>query len=377
MLKFLNLYPEIFGIDVNDFSLRIVKLKKHRRGFRIVSFHEQNIKPGIVQEGVIQDQTALARVIASACSLVHGKKLETVHAIVSLPEEKSFSQVIQMPVMTQEELATAVPLEVENYIPLAIDKVYMDFQVIEKHADKENNKHVDLLINVMPKTIIDSYVACFKEAGLVPYILEVESQAITRALIKRGASLPPVILIDLGSASTSFIIVSSGAIRFTSSIPVSSEQLTKAIATSLNIEMSKAENLKLTYGLSGQKSGGRTGAEASDIAAMVQAMNPLLEELASQIKKYITFYRDHVTNDFVESAGNIKNILLCGGGANLKGLPEFLSQQIGLPVEIGNPLSNIMAEKHGGSNSFPLKKALSFTTALGLALRGADQKTYD
>src|SRR3989344_6746533 len=127
MLTFLNLQPEVFGIDVNDFSLRIVKLKKERGGFSIVSFNEIAIKPGIVKEGVIQDQEALAKSVMLACNSVKGRKLGTKYAVIALPEEKSFSQVIQMPAMTEKELASAVPFEAENYIPLTIDKVYLDF----------------------------------------------------------------------------------------------------------------------------------------------------------------------------------------------------------------------------------------------------------
>ena len=107
MFKFLNLQPEIFGMGINDLSLRIVNLKKKRNGFNLVSFNEVMIKPGIVKEGVIQDVAALAKIIKFAYNTVKGKKLNTKYVAVSLPEEKSFSQVIQMPKMTTEELRSA------------------------------------------------------------------------------------------------------------------------------------------------------------------------------------------------------------------------------------------------------------------------------
>src|SRR3989344_5502813 len=257
MPEFLNLQPEVFGVDVNDLSLKIVKLKKKQHGFVMVSCNELAMRPGIVHEVVIQDQSALVRAIRAALVTVEGDGLNTKYAAISLPEEKSFSQVIQMPKMSYEELALAVPYEAENYIPLPINNVYLDFEVISPGQEKHSAQHTDVLINVMPKPIIDAYVATFKLAGVTPCILEVESQAIARALVKKGESLPPVIFIDLGNASTSFIIFSSGAIRFTSSIPISSEQLTKAIADNLSIDALRAETLKVRYGLLGRKSAGR------------------------------------------------------------------------------------------------------------------------
>jgi len=92
-------------------------------------------------------------------------------------------QVIQMPKMDEEELRLAVPLEAENHIPMPISEVYLDFQVIPPIKDYFN--HIEVLIVAMPKKIVDSYVSCFKKAGLIPLILEAESEAIARALVKK------------------------------------------------------------------------------------------------------------------------------------------------------------------------------------------------
>lgn len=363
MLKFLNLQPEIFGLDVNDSSLKIIKLKKSNKSFVLTSFSEVKIKPGIVKEGVIQDKEALINIIRASCKTVKGKKLDTNYVSIALPEEKSFFQVIQMPKMTEEELKSAVQFEAENYIPLTIDEVYLDFQIIGTHKDKDNLDHSDLLISVMPKPIVDSYVYCSKQAGLVPFILEVESQAIVRALTKKDQDLPPTIFIDLGQNNTSFIIFSGDSIRFTCSLSVYSEQFTQVISKDLGINMGDAEKLKIKYGLIPEK-GKNYNIEKS--------LSPVLYDLVSQIKKYIAFYKGHAFHGYSSSATEIKKIILSGGGANLKGITEFLYKELKLPVEIGNPLINIMAPRNGVN--IPYEKALSFTTAIGLALRGANNE---
>lgn len=366
MLKFLNLNPDIFGIDINDLSLRLVKLRKKVAGFSLVSFNEVKIPPGVVLDGVIQDQEALAKIINSACLNVRGKKLDTKYVIVSLPEEKSFSQVIQMPVMTKKELVSAVPYEIENYIPLAIDKVYLDFQVIDNH--KKDTGHLDLLVNVMPKNIVDSYVTVFRKAGLIPCILEVESQAIVRSLTKSKESTSSTLFIDFGETKSSFIISSGDSIHFTSSMPISSQQLTKAIADYFEIDFDEAEKLKIQYGLA------QAMEEEYDVK---KAMDPVLHNLILQIKKYMSFYQGHVSHEYFPSNGNIEKIILCGGGANLKGLIEFIFEELKIPVEIGNPFLNIAVSKKVGRNDITPQKMLSFTTALGLALRGADTENSD
>lgn len=362
MFKFLNIKPEIFAVDVNDLALRVVKLEKRRKVFSLVSFNDVNIPEGIVKEGVIQNEAALSKIIDTACRTIKGNKLDTRYVVVSLPEEKSFAQVIQMPKMTDTELRLAVPFEAENYIPLPIDKVYLDFQVI--NLKEANLNHLDLLINVMAKPIVNSYISCFKRIGLIPCILEVESQSIVRVFTNNNTKNTPIIFVDFGETKTSLIIYSENSIRFTVAISISSNQLTKAIADNLNISFNEAEKLKIQYGI-------EDGSDKS-IKDLTSAMNPILQKLVEQIKKYLDFYRGHSSHEYFHSSGDVEKIILCGGGSNLRGLTGFLSKELKIPVELGNPFINIDKSK---KINFPEKRAMSFATAMGAALRGASD-TY-
>lgn len=367
MFKFLNLQPEIFAIDINDSSLKVVKVDKTRHGFFLRSYNELNMPSGIIKGGVVQDPKELTRLISLACQTVKGKKLTTQYVILSLPEEKSFSQIIQMPNMTLRELAKAVPFEAENYIPLPIDKVYLDFEVIAPHSALTQARHLDVLVNVMPRSIVDSYVECVTRAGFIPCILEIESQSIARALVKHGQASGPVALIDFGGDNTSFIIFSGSALRFTASVPFCAKQLTTAIAESLKITPAKAEGLKIKNGLSEGKT--KEGKEAG------KAMELLLSDFAGKIKKYIGFYQGHSSHDYFPSDDDIEKIIICGGGANLKGLPEFLSEALKIPVELGDPFTNIIPCGKGQTCPIIYQKALSYTTAFGLALRAAENES--
>lgn len=362
MFKFLNLQPEIFGIDLNDSSIKVVKLEKRGKEFFMVSHNELKVKSGVIKGGVIADQESLVKIIQAACATVEGKKLATKYVILSLPEERSFSQIIRMPNMTHQELTKAVPFEAENYIPLPIDKVYLDFEVITPHKEVAGASHLDVLVNVMPKYIVDSYVASFKAASLVPCALEIESQSVVRALTKNGESQKPMVLIDFGGDSTSLIIFSGNVLRFTASIPFSSKQLATAVADKLGIKFGRAEEFKVKNGLMDKK--GKENKEA------VKAMSLLLYDFADKIRKYISFYHGHSSHDYFPSDDNIEKIVLCGGGANLKGLPEFLSNTLKIPVELGDPFLNIIPCDKRLECPITFQSALSFTTAIGLALRG-------
>ena len=161
MLEYLNLKTEAFGLDISDLSLKIIKLKKGTyrgtRAFNLASFGESEIKPGIIKKGEIKDEERLAETIKEAIKKVKGEKLKTKYVVASLPEEKAFLQVIQMPKMTEDDLKSAVIYEAENYIPLPIEEVYLDSQIVpplHNHLD-----HYDVLINALPRKTIDYYLS--------------------------------------------------------------------------------------------------------------------------------------------------------------------------------------------------------------------------
>ena len=247
MIDMLTLKPEAFGIDISDLSLKIVKLKRKKNFFDLVSFGEMEIPANIISGGEIKDEKALAKIIKEALNNVNGEKLKTKYVIASLPEEKSFLQVIQLPKIKEEEVKKAIPFEAENYVPLPVDQVYLDFQMIPPWH--ENQEHLDVLIAALPKKTVDPYLSSLKEAGLKPLAFEIESQAIIRSLVKNNVSSLPVLVIDFGATRTGFIIFSGNSLRFTTSIPVSSRGFTEAISKNLEVDFISAEKLKRKYGL--------------------------------------------------------------------------------------------------------------------------------
>ncbi|MFH1968298.1 MAG: type IV pilus assembly protein PilM [bacterium] len=370
MFKFLSLESETFGLDINESSLKIVKLRKKRGFLQPVSFNEKEIPQRIIENGIIKDEGAFVKNIKVALASIKGEKLRTKYVVASLPEEKSFSQVIQMPKMEMEELKSAVPFEAENYIPLPADQMYLDFKKINPIAG--NLDHLDVFITAAEKDIVDSYMSAFKKAGLIPVALEVETEAIARALIKDETSLAPVAIIDFGGDSAGFIVFSGHSIRFTSSISVSSRQITSTISEELGIRSREAEHMKIKYGLSFGKESYRT-------KAVSKAIKPILENLAKEIQKYLDFYSDHNFHEHLPKKSSRKNkiekIILSGGGSSLKGIDTFLKNKLNMPVEFGNAWINFPKDFKNPALSELKRKSLSFTTALGLALRSADSET--
>jgi type IV pilus assembly protein PilM len=329
MFKFLNLQPEVFAADITDASLKIAKLTKRMGHFEITSFNDVDIEAGVINDGIVQNQNALAEIIKKACGSVKGKKLRTKYVAISLPDEKAFMQVIKMPMMSESELQASIHFEVGNYIPLPVEKVYVGFKKLGSDHKENEAEHLNVLMSAMPRQIIDAYVGAFKKAGLVPCLMEVKSQAVIRALLPLGHAKPQsALVLHCSAGKISFIVFSGTYVSYTFLYP---DSFTSIIAESLNDG------------------------------------NTSLQNLIGQIKKYVEFYHSHASYEHFTAGDTIAKIILSGEGADSKSLATFVSGVMKIPVEVGDPLVNITHNKVS-SQITTLKKLHVFTAAIGLGL---------
>jgi type IV pilus assembly protein PilM len=347
--------PQSFGLDLSDLSIKIALLKKTGEHIELASFGRQDVPENVIEGGVIKKEADLISLIRKTVEDVKGQKINTKFCIVSLPETDSYIRVVQLPRIKKEEIPEAIKWELEANIPVPLDELYFDWQEILRPSSKDS--HLDILIGALPKTLVDPYLSVIKKADLNPLAFEIESVATARALIKDEISADATMIIDLGAKKTTLVIYADNTVLFTTGLPVSNNELTSDIAKLLRVDKQKAWDLKVNVGLD----------ESQENDKVYRAMEPRLLELVAEINKYIEYYQ---VSKLGHAKQNIGKILLCGGGANLKGLPAFLSARLKIGVSIGNPWVNILDPSAEELPQITFDDSLSYATALGLALRG-------
>ena len=276
---------------------------------------------------------------------------------VSIPETQSFVRVIELPAMSNKEMDEAVQWAIRHHIPFDLDRVYLDWQPLINTGD--NKERTQVLVGAAQRDVIDPLVQVLDNIGLRVVALELEAQAIVRSLLPRDASeVAGVLLIDLGATSTNIIFFDHGAMRFTTSIQRGGDDLTQHLAQELKLQPSIAAEKKALVGVQ---------AESSD-AQISLTLRTAAYDLVRQVEQ-IT--REIVTQ--LNVTEGIRAILLAGGAANLPGLASVFAEVFpGVPVQLGNPLINLLAEDTNKVPPLSVADAAHFTTAIGLALRRAD-----
>lgn len=302
----------------------------------------------MINDGRIVEKEKVSQLIQKVIGEAGPKKTSTKKVICSLPESKAFLRVINIPKVSEEEANEAVKWELEANIPLTTDQVYFDWQLLEEQGGKQR-----VLTVAVSKEVIDDLVSVLSGAGLEVYGLEVESISSARCLIPKGAENKDIsIIVDIGTKKTSFIIVEGMTPYFTSSVPFSSEAISEAISGKLNMSKPEAEEIKL----------GRGVEFSLENSSVFNVVKPLLESLAGEIEKTIDFYRS-----ISKEPQDIRRVILCGSGANIKGIIPYLATRLSLNIIVGDPWTNL-----DFGNNLPAidhDNSLSFTTAVGLALK--------
>ena len=230
-----------------------------------------------------------------------------------------------------------------------------------------------------PQNIVNSYTRVIRLAGLNPDAFEVESLSISRALIKNLITVNQILLIDFGATRTVLIVFSGRSIRFTSLLSFSSEKLTQDLASGLKISIIEAEKIKIDYGLESkikvqlqEKTGDfNLEKEITEDEKILNVLDSSLSQLVLEIKDFLDFYYSHRGHEHLPpTRDEIKRILISGGGANLKGFDRYLAKKLGISTIIGNPWTNILSEPENRIPEEYLRRSLSYTKTLGLALRG-------
>jgi len=334
------------GLDISDHSVKYVELERKKGQIFVRRFGEHLIPRGLIESGEIKNKEKLI-VFLKALQ----KELKSKYLITALPEEKAFLARVKLPTMKEEEVRGALELQLEEHIPLSINEAILDFNIVRENSD---SNCIDVCLIAFPKKVVDDYRDVFAEAGFIPLALEMEMQASARTIVPQDEK-KTLAVVDFGQTRTSFAIISKNEVQFTTTIKVAGEELEKALMRNLKIDQIQAEKIKKESGF----------IKSKENEKVFNSILPVISVIKDEIGKCINYWNSNFGDNDLKK---VSKILLCGGDSNLIGFPGYLSYELKLPVELGNPWVNIFSFEER-IPEIELKDSLSYAIALGLALR--------
>ncbi len=335
----------LFGLDIGFKTVKVMQLNSTGNNkYTVNGYGVANFDESAVRNGVIVDYEKIARSIQQMFEKDLVGEITTRRVAFSVPASRTFSRILTLPLLAKKDLAEAVKLEAEQYIPVPIDDLYIDHTIIRK-----DNKNTDVLAVAVPKKIVDSYLLLAKLLGLEAVVMETTTGATDRLFRYTDQHNVPSVLIDFGSVSAD-ISVYDQHLAVTGTVPGGGDDITGLIAEKLNVTKDEAHLIKIKYGLSVSKKQ----------AQIQEALAPLLQKTIKEVKRMIRYHEERS-----EKHGKIEQIVTFGGGANVPGLSEYLIDNLRVPVRACDPWNNIVFKNLQPPS--PIERSM-YITAASLAL---------
>jgi type IV pilus assembly protein PilM len=343
----------VVGLDIGSSAVKAVELKLAGKKFKVSAFGVEPIPPDSIVDGAIIDGTAVADAIKR---LFANKAFKTKEVAASLSGNAVIVKKINLPVMTESELAESIYWEAEQYIPFDIQDVNLDYQIIDAGTGADSKGTMDVLLVAAKKEKIADYTGVISQAGRVPVVVDVDAFALQNAYeANYGLDAQAVIvLLNAGASAININILSGDQSLFTRDLSIGGNAYTEAVQKEMDLPFDTAEQLKKGHAIDGRT--------FDDVRPVLHAMtdNVLLE-----IQKTFDFFKATAASD------RIDKIVLSGGASRVDGFATALAERFGAPVEPFDPFRAIAFDaKRFGVDEADLEGLMpTAAVAVGLALR--------
>lgn len=289
------------GLDIGSSHIKLVALEKKGKEKILKKVAAIPLTPG-------SDSAITIKNFMSS----HGFSAGQVNISVSGPSV--IMRYISFPQMNLSELKSTMQFEAKQYIPFALDEMFLDCAIVKEKV--ENNKML-VVLAAIKKLIAQERIALIERAGYSVKALDVDCFCLANTFMMSNQALQDTLpqsigLLNIGSRTTNMAIIESGSLRF-----------------------------------------------SRDIAFGEQETS--LHNLAQEINSSIDYYEN-------QSGKPVDKIFTSGGAMVNEAALNFLTHQLTIPLELLNVFSRVQIDASLLPDELKAKASL-YAIALGLALR--------
>lgn len=305
----------IIGLDISQTGIKVMAVDPKK--WLVLGYGSVDLDPAKIQKSLDSDDNYLSENIKALLGEKLIGELPGNHTIVGVPTSRSFSRTFTVPADAEKNLADAVQIETDQYIPIPSSALYIDYEIIERTKEE-----LTVIMSAVPKVLVDNCLAASEAAGLRPIMVEPGINAVARVLQATEEGHLTTLIIDIGPASTDIAILDGGAIRVSGGLGIGGNTFTLDIAKKLNVALENAHQLKVLSGLS-------TGPRQAKITS---ALEPSLQKILTEVRKVIRYYNERINDD-----RKLEQVLVVGGGSNVPGIGDFFTNELVMPARVASP----------------------------------------
>ncbi len=338
----------VIGLDIGTTMVRAAEVEQEGRSGRatLIGYGEVALPPGSVDDAVVASKTAVGGAIRQLWKDVRFSSRDVVLGIGSSSTAVREIDVAHMPM---NQLRQSLPFQVQDMLPMPVDEAILDF-FPGSRFDGSAGPMVRGLLVAATKSAVSTNVDAVEHGGLHPQVVDLSALAILRSALASQRADSVVAVVDIGAAMTTVTIAAKGVPRMVRVIPTGGRDVTNAVARQMNIQASEAEGLKRQIAGSTQI--------PPEWALAAEAVNEVNRSLVDSIRNTFVYHQSN------NPGAGIEIVVLTGGGAQLSGLPQLLSNSARIAVTFGDPLAGLTIDAKAGRR---VTAPVTMAVAVGLA----------
>jgi type IV pilus assembly protein PilM len=344
------------GLDIGHSAVKLAQVERTSNGWRVTKCHTLPTPPDTIRDGIIIDPPMMAATIKQ---LLREAGVGSCETSIAVAGGSVVVRTVRIPKMAEATLRKSIKYEAGRYVPTSVDDSYIEFEIIRDSTDNQ----MDVLIVAAPREIVETRIAACDAAGLEVEGVDVEAFATYRALVEADPdgnwNDSTIALVDIGSMTTNVSVVAQGVFAMTRAIPQGGATLTEALKTYFKLSDEDAERGK--YELDFRE------LIRDDLPIEnppLRVLQPHADELVREIRRSLNYYQSQQTE---AGGGNpVSQMLISGGGARMRGLSDYFSHRLGLPVSALGVFDN---PRFVPDSVLEPSTGLDLAVASGLAMR--------
>ncbi len=353
MQLFKKKHIPVVGLDISSTAVKLLELGRTGDRYRVEGYGVEPLPQNSVVEKNIADVEAVGEAIRR---VVKRAGTRTRNAAVAVAGSAVITKIISMPAsLSEDEMASQIELEADQYIPYPLEEVNLDFEVLG--ANEKDKDRVDVLLAASRSENVDVRVAAVELGGLKAKIVDVEAYAMENAFSLIARQMPDrgvgktIAVVDIGATMTTLNVLHDNKIIYTREQVFGGKQLT--------------EEIQRRYGLSYEEAGMAKRQGGLPDNYVPEVLEPFKEAMAQQVSRSLQFF-------FSSSQYNdVDHIVLAGGSASIAGVDDLIETKIGTSASIANPFADMALSARVKAQSLS-NDAPALMIACGLALRSFD-----
>lgn len=302
------------SVDIGNEKIKIAEYYRKKNKIKVTNTLLIDTPENSVKDGQLVDIPAISEVIKVG---LKDAKIKNKHVLFTISSSKVITREVDLPDLPLKKLDTLIRMNAEEYFPVNLTEYTLDYSIVEKLVQNgENQVRVNIIAALT--VLCESYIELAEALDLKISEIDYAGNSIS-SFAKYINEDRTFMLLDLGSDNTMVAIINQNIVRFNRNLVYGTKVITKSIQNHFGVGYKEAIKISTEQALLTNTPEGNDYL-SSDVSA---ALNQILNGVSRLVDYYAARNKD-----------GIEQIILVGGGTNIKGIAEYVENYFNIKTKI-------------------------------------------